>query len=173
MALVRRRTVIVRLADQLTAGPNSGTTLIPRHYRYGKWKPLGTRHHVPSDPTLLKLEGSLRDGKHVLMNLARHAAATDLVIARLVEKWDTLSPGAQKAVTLTDLCKFTAVAPARFIVAVAQSGHETGNACVIVALIGMDIPAEVDLALCDELNRRDFDTARARSSAQVGGVCNV
>jgi hypothetical protein len=155
MGLVRRRTVMVRLAGQITPEPEFGAALVPRPYRYGKWKPLGARYHVPSDPTLLEVEGSLRDGKRTLMDLARQAAATDLVIARLVEKWDSLSPGKQKAVTLTDLCKFTSVTPARFIAATARAGYEIGNACVILVLCSMeDLPSEVELAVYEECDRR-------------------
>lgn len=155
MGLVRRRTVMVRLTETLTPEPKTGTTLFPRRHRYGKWKPLGVRNHVPSDPTLLKIEGSLRDGKRTLMGLARQAALADIVIARLVEKWDSLSPGAKKAVTLTDLCKFTGVTPARFIAATARAGYEIGNACVILALCSVkDLPVDVELALNAECDRR-------------------
>jgi hypothetical protein len=89
------------------------------------------------------------------MGLARQAALTDLVIARLVEKWDSLSPGAQKAVTLTDLCKFTGVAPARFIAATARAGYEIGTACVILALCSVDdLPVDAELALNAECDTR-------------------
>jgi len=119
--------------------------------RFGKWKPLGARYHVPSDPTLLNLMRFLRDGKRALMGLARHAAVRDMALARMVEKWDALSAGAQKAVTLTDLCKFSNVTPARFIAAVVRAGGETGKAFVALVLSHMDLPAEVELALEDEL----------------------
>ena len=83
------------------------------------------------DPTLLKLMRSLRNGKRVLMDLARHAAIRNMVLVRLVEKWDALSSSAQTAVTLTDLCKFSNVTPARFIAAVSRAGCEIGNMSVV------------------------------------------
>jgi hypothetical protein len=119
--------------------------------RFGKWKPLGACYHLPSDPTLLNLMRSLRDGKRSLMGLARHAAIRDTVLVRLVEKWDALSAGAQKAVTLTDLCKVSNVTPARFIAAVARAGCEIRNMSVVLVLSTMDLPADVELALENEL----------------------
>lgn len=160
MALLRRRTVMVRLVGPLNTRPKTARALVPRPYRHGKWKPLGARHHVPSDPTLRKLEGSLCDGKRALMGLARYAAATDLRIARLVEKWDALTPGAQKAVTLTDLCKFSDVTPARFIAAVARAGCEIDNCSVILVLFSMDLPADVELAVREEFDWRASHAAR-------------
>lgn len=121
------------------------------HRPSGKWKPLGTRYHVPSDPTLLHLMRSLRDGKRALMVLARHAAIRDMVLMRLVEKWDALSVAAQKAVTLTDLCKVSNVTPARFIAATVRAGAETKNFSVVLTLSQMDLPEEVELALENEL----------------------
>ena len=121
------------------------------HCRSGKWRPLGTRYHVPSDPTLLNLVRFLRDGKRALMGLARHAAIRDMVLVRLVEKWDALSAGAQKAVTLTDLCKSSNVTPTRFIAAVVRAGGETKNASVVLALSLLDLPEEMNLALENEL----------------------
>jgi len=146
----------------------AGTALVPRRYRPGKWKPLGARYHVPSDPTLLNVMRFLCDGKHALMGLARHAAATDLGIARLIEKWDALTPGAQKAVTLTDLCKFSDVMPARFIAATARAGCEIDNQSVIIALSCMNLPTDVELAVRNEFTWRDSHAASAGNRSQVG-----
>lgn len=74
----------------------------------------------------------------------------------MVEKWDALSPGAQKAVTLTDLCKFTKVTPARFIAAIVVAAFETSNAAILVAIEAMNAPADVALAVRQELARRHF-----------------
>jgi len=106
----------------------------------------------------------LRDGKRALMGLARHAAIRDMVLIRLVEKWDALSEGAQKAVTLTDLCKFSNVTPARFIAAVVRAGGETKNASVVLTLSHMDLPVEVELALENELSSVTNSLRRARET---------
>lgn len=115
------------------------------HRRFGRWKPLAVRNHVPSDPTLLKLSSFL--GKRALMDYVRRAAATDLVITPLVERWNVLTPAAQRAVTLTDLCHICGVTPARFISAAARGSIQVGHACVLVALSIMDLPKDVELAV--------------------------
>jgi hypothetical protein len=168
MGLLRRQSVMVRLVGPLNARPKTGTALVPRPYRFGKWKPLGVRYHVPSDPTLVNLARSLRDGKRALMGLARHAAAKDLVIARLIENWDALTPGAQKAVTLTDLCKFSRVTPARFIAATARAGCEIDNHSVIVLLSCMDLPTDVELAVHEEFTWRNQIRSGERGTLPVG-----
>ena len=148
----KKARIWVRLNPLLAESfPKACSRKVP-HRRSGKWKPLGTRYHVPSDPTLLNLMRFLRDGKRALMGMARHAAIRDLVLIRLVEKWDALSAGAQRAVTLTDLCKFSNVTPARFIAAVVRAGGETKNASVVLTLSHMDLPMEVELALENELS---------------------
>ncbi len=115
------------------------------HRRFGKWKPLGVRTHVPSDPTLLKL--SIFLGKRALMDYVSRTAATDLVIAPLVERWNALTPAARRAVTLTDLCCASRVTPSRFISAAARGSVQAGHACVLTALSIMDLPEEVKLAI--------------------------
>jgi hypothetical protein len=149
MRIRSARSVKVRL---INPEPKTGERLVIRSYRSGKWKPLGVRHHVPSDPTLLNLMRSLRDGKRTLMGLARRAAASDLVLAPLIDKWDALTPGAQKVVTLSDFLKFAEVTPTRFLVGVARAAAETGDASVLAALSALDLPDDVVLAL-EELAR--------------------
>lgn len=155
MGMLRRNgAVIVRLVGPVNEGPKTGTRLLPRRIR-GKWRPLGAKYHVPSDPTITYLIGCLRNGKPILMDLARHAAATDLRILRLIENWDKLSAGAQRAVTLTDLCKFSDVTPARFIAPVARAACETGHSTVIMALSTLkQLPPHVELALREEFASR-------------------
>jgi hypothetical protein len=89
---------------------------------------------------------SLKDGKRTLMGLARHAAAKDPVLARLIDKWDALTPGAQKAVRLSDLLKFSDVTPNRFLVAVVRAAAESRDAAVLAAVSALDLP-DVILAL--------------------------
>jgi hypothetical protein len=113
--------------------------------RFGKWKPLGVRKHVSSDPILLKLSSFL--WKRDLMDYVSRAAATDFVIAPLVEKWNALTPAAQGTVTLTDLCRVSGVTPARFISAAARGSVQVGHFCVLFALSIMDLPEEVKLAV--------------------------
>src|SRR5713226_2094851 len=84
----------------------------------GRWKPLGARHHVPADPVLMKLASFL--GKRNLMSYVRLAASTDFAAARLWYKWASLSPAAQGAVTLSDLCRACSVPRAEFVGPVAQ-----------------------------------------------------
>jgi len=132
--------------------PMAGRALVFPRRRSGKWKPLGVRHHAPSDPTLLNLMRCLRDGKRTLMSLARRAAASDLVIAGLIEKWDELTPGAQRGVSLSDFLKFAGVTPAHFLVAVARAAAETRNVAVLCALSALRLPDNVVLAL-EELAR--------------------
>lgn len=144
----RRRSAIVQLVGPVR---KECTVRTPSLGRSGKWKPLGVKYHEPSHRTLLWLARSLRDGKRSLMAMARQAALTDLRVAGLVEKWDALSAGAQRAVTLTDLCKVSGVAPARFIAAVARAGCQIGNCSAVVALSSTELPPEVELALRHEL----------------------
>ena len=127
------------------AEPLTDSSMRVPHRRFGKWKPLGVRHHVLSDPTLLKLSSFL--GKRILMDYVRRAAATDLVITPLVERWNVLTPAAQRAVTLTDLCYVSRVTPARFISAAARGSVQVGHACVLMALSMMDLPEDVKLAV--------------------------
>jgi len=113
--------------------------------RFGKWKPLGVRNHVPSDSTLLKLSSFL--GKHLLMDYVRRVAATDLLIAPLVEEWDALTQAAQRAVTLTDLCYLSRITPASFISAATRGSFQAGHACVLMALSTMNLPEDVEVAV--------------------------
>src|SRR5882762_5199679 len=103
------------VANPLFAEPSTGSSMKVPYRRVAKWKPLGVRNHIPSDPTLLRLSGFLRDGKRALMGYVSRAAANDLVIVPLVERWSALTPAARRAVTLTDLCYVCGVTPARFI----------------------------------------------------------
>jgi hypothetical protein len=133
--------------NPLFAEPSTGASVKVPYRRSGKWKPLGVRKHVPSDPTLLKLSSFL--WKRDLMDYVRRAAATDLVITPLVEKWNALTPAAQRAVTLTDLCRVSGVTPARFISAAARGSVQAGHFCVLLALSVMDLPEEVKLAVLE------------------------
>ncbi len=135
------------MPNPLFAEPLTGSSLKVTYRRFGKWKPLGVRNHVPSDPTLLKLSGLLRDGKRALMGYVCRAAATDLAIVPLVERWNALTPAAQRAVTLTDLCYVSSVTPASFISAAARGSVQLGQHSVLMALSIMDLPEDVKLAV--------------------------
>ncbi len=111
--------------------------------RFGRWRPLGVRHRVPADPILIKLASFL--GKRELMSYVRLAASTDFAAVRLWNKWASLSPAAQRAVTLSDLCHACSVTRAEFVGAVAQGSVRDGHATVLVALQGMDLPEDVEL----------------------------
>ena len=169
MGLVRRkRTEIVRLLGKPNSYAKSGSAVLPRQRRRGKWKPLGDKHHVPSDPTLLRVARFLKDGKCTLIDLARRAAITDQRMEWLIEKWDALTPSAQKVATLTDLCKFSEVSPARFIAATARAGCEIDNHCVIIALSNGNIPAEVELAVRNEFDWRNSHAPIPGGRSMVG-----
>jgi hypothetical protein len=75
------------------------------------------------------------------------AAATYLEVALLVEEWDSLTPAAQRAVTLTDLCRASRITPATFIEAAAAGCCQAGDRCVLIALQKMDLPEDVELAV--------------------------
>lgn len=136
---------VVRLADYLFESPRTHKSLVARRRR-GKWRPFG--FHVADDPTLAYLKRNIRDGRRMLLEYAHRAAATDLHLARLIEKFDALSPGAQRAVSLTDLCRYADVTPARFIAAVTKAALGIGHAGVLLALSCMDsLPAEVAFEL--------------------------
>jgi hypothetical protein len=115
------------------------------YQRFGKRKPLGARNHVPSDPTLFKISSFL--GKSVLMDYVRQAASTNPEAALLIEKWDRLTPAAQRAVTLTDLCHACSVTPASFIGAAAKGCLRVGDRCVLMALQGMELPDDMARAV--------------------------
>jgi hypothetical protein len=131
--------------NPLFAEPSAGASVKVPYRRFGKWKPLGIRKHVSSDPTLLQLSNFL--WKRDLMEYVCRAAATDLVVVPLVEKWKALTPAAQRAVTLTDLCRASGVTPARFIAAAARGSVQTGHFSVLLALSIMDLPEDVKLAV--------------------------
>ena len=139
-----RKQIVVRLADYLLE-PRRRKSLV-LHRRRGKWRPLG--FHVPDDPTLAYLKRNVRDGRGMLLEYAHRAAGRDLKMVRLVEKFDALSPGAQRNVTLTDLCRYADVRPARFVAAVTGAALEMGHASVVLALACMEgIPPEVTFEL--------------------------
>ncbi len=114
--------------------------------RFGRWRPLGVRHHVQADPVLMKLASFL--GKRDLMSYIRLAASTDFAAARLWKKWASLSPAAQGAVTLWDLCHACSVTRAVFVGAVAQGSVRAGHATVLLALERMDLPEDVQRVIC-------------------------
>ena len=163
-----REEVLIRVIGELTPQPRTGAELVFPKRRSKKWRPLGARHHVPSDPILLTLMRFLRDGKRTLMGLARHAAKTDLVILRLLERWDRLSAGARKAVTLTDLLKFSGVTPARFIAAIVGAAWETTDGAVIEALGKIYLPEDVEVAIRERLPRPPSSDAQMEQFRRVG-----
>ncbi len=126
---------------------SAGSSMKVPYRRFGKWKPLGTRHHVQSDPTLHKLSSFL--GKRALMDYVRRAAFTNPDVVSLVEKWDSLTPAAQRAATLTDLCHVSALSRADFIGAAARGCCQAGDRCVLIALQNMELPQDVELAVCE------------------------
>lgn len=135
---------VVRLAEYLLE-PSRGMNVVRRQPR-GKWRPLG--FHVPEDPTITYLKRYVRGGRNTLLEHAHRASAVDFEVARLIEKFEALSSGAQRNVSLTDLCRHSDVSPARFVAAVAKAALESGHADVLLALSCLDsIPVEVAFEL--------------------------
>jgi hypothetical protein len=135
----------VRLNPLLVESISTGCSVKISHRRFGKWKPLGIRYHIQSDPTLRKLSSFL--GKSALMAYVRRAASTILEVAPVAEKWDSLTPAAQRAVTLTDLCFVCGVTPADFLAAAARGCCQAGDRCVLIALESMVLPRDMELAI--------------------------
>jgi hypothetical protein len=118
----------------------------PSGGRFGRWRPLGAVHHVPADPLLMKLASFL--GKRDLMSYVRLTATTDFAAARLWKTWTSLSPAAQRVVTLWDLCHACSVTRAEFVGAVTRGSVRAGHATVLVAIEGMDLPEDVQRVIC-------------------------
>jgi hypothetical protein len=133
----------------------------PSGRRSGRWRPLGVLHHVPADPVLMKLASFL--GKRDLMSYISWAASTDFAAARLWKKWASLSPAAQRVVTLWDLCQACSVTRAEFVGAAAQGSVRAGHATVLVAIEGMDLPEDVQLVI-----RRWFLSPRGSEGQEQG-----
>jgi hypothetical protein len=130
--------------------------------RFGRWRPLGDLHHVPDDPILMTLASFL--GKRELMSYIRLAASTDFAASRLWKRWASLSPAAQGYATLWDLCHDCSVTRTEFVGAAALGSVRAGCAAVLVALAGMDLPEDVELAISGWFDSRKGSQGLERAS---------
>ena len=83
---------------------------------------------------------------------------------------DALSAGAQKAVTLTDLCKSAGVTPALFVASVLKADMDRGHIGVLTALLhAKDLPPDVELAISEKFTvRKRWGEASEGNPVSVG-----
>ena len=142
----RERSIWIRPNPEFTEPITPESVRIPPR-RSSRWKPLGLKNHIPSDPMLFKLASFL--GKSVLMDYVRSAADSDLVVVKLIELWDRLTSSGRRTVTLTDLCHAAGVTRAQFVSATVRGCCQVGDCCVLLALQRMKLPKDVEEALSE------------------------